>query len=200
MRSVDAPSTRAASISSSGSASRRYWVIQNTPKALTSAGRMTAQRPPIQPSLATMKSGTTPSCVGTHIVAMTKMSSASRPRNRSLAKANPASVDRSTTATATTVDTMTLLRKARQNGSVVTTVRAFSMKLPPGRSETSPLLIAAASLPPMKDHQSGKALASRTTMRKAYAAGLACARRATLAVLPLRGVRLRRVRPPGSVA
>lgn len=38
---IDQPSTRAASISSSGSGSRRYWVIQNTPKALTRLGKIT---------------------------------------------------------------------------------------------------------------------------------------------------------------
>ena len=42
VRIMDAPSTRAASMSSSGTAWRRYCVIQKTPKALVSAGMMIA--------------------------------------------------------------------------------------------------------------------------------------------------------------
>ncbi len=42
VRNEVAPSTRAASMSSSGTAWRKYWVIQNTPNALVSAGTMMA--------------------------------------------------------------------------------------------------------------------------------------------------------------
>src|SRR5690554_6771485 len=62
---IDAPSMRPASTSSSGRAWFRYWVIQNTPNAETSAGTITAPIDPAQPSFdMTMNSGTTPSCVG----------------------------------------------------------------------------------------------------------------------------------------
>ncbi len=62
VRKVDAPSMRAASISSKGSAADRYCVIQKTPNAVTIPGRMTAQRLPTSPSSRiTMYSGTTPS-------------------------------------------------------------------------------------------------------------------------------------------
>lgn len=64
-----------------------YWVIQNTPKAVTIAGTMTETSSPFHPSFdMTMKSGTTPSWAGTAIVAMTKVSSASRPLKRSFEK------------------------------------------------------------------------------------------------------------------
>src|SRR6478609_6229720 len=185
VRSVDAPSTREASMSSSGRASWRYCVIQKTPKALTALGMMTAQRLPIQPSLLmTMKSGTIPSCVGTAIVAMTKTSSPLRPRKRSLAKAKPAIAEKRTTRSETVVLTMMLLPSAFQKGTEVTTVAAFWTKWPPGMKEYGSCTIAAASLLPLtKDHQSGKAEASSTTMRKTYAAGLAWLRRMTLALI-----------------
>ena len=44
-----APSTRAASMSSDGTARARYCVIQKTPKAVTSPGTMTAVSSPVQP-------------------------------------------------------------------------------------------------------------------------------------------------------
>ncbi len=82
------PSTRAASTSSSGTASTRYCRMKNTPKAVTIDGMMAAQTLPVQPSFAiTMNSGTTPSWVGTAIVTTTKTSSGVLPRKRSLAKA-----------------------------------------------------------------------------------------------------------------
>ena len=82
------PSTRAASISSSGTASTRYCRMKNTPKAVTIDGTIAAHTLPVQPSLAiTMNSGTTPSWVGTAMVTTTNTSSAVLPRKRSLAKA-----------------------------------------------------------------------------------------------------------------
>ena len=55
-----APSIRPASTSSSGSAWAMYWVIQNTPKAVTRPGTITAPSVPVQPNAdIAMKSGTT---------------------------------------------------------------------------------------------------------------------------------------------
>ncbi len=83
-----APSMRPASISSSGRDWLMYCVIQNTPKAVTSPGTMTEPRVPVQPSCdMMMKSGTTPSCVGTAVVAITKTNRPRLPLKRSFAKA-----------------------------------------------------------------------------------------------------------------
>ena len=87
-RICEHPSIRAASISSSGTASTRYWRMKNTPNAVTSVGTMIDHVVPVQPSFdIRMNSGTMPSCVGTAMVATTPASSADRPRKRSLAKA-----------------------------------------------------------------------------------------------------------------
>jgi len=57
-----APSTRAASISSSGMTSTRYWRMKKTPNAVTSVGMMTAPSVPVQPNCRmSMKSGMMPS-------------------------------------------------------------------------------------------------------------------------------------------
>ena len=62
--------------------------MKNTPNAVTSHGMITAQTDPAHPNFAiSTNSGTTPSWVGTAIVATTKTSSGPRPRNRSFAKA-----------------------------------------------------------------------------------------------------------------
>ena len=62
--------------------------MKKTPNAVTSQGRMTAQMLPTQPSLAiTTNIGTTPSWVGTAMVATMNAIRATLPRNRSLAKA-----------------------------------------------------------------------------------------------------------------
>src|SRR5690606_39339544 len=93
VRIIDAPSTRAASISSSGSVPRRYWVIQKTPNAVTMAGTITAVSSPVQPSRAlTMNSGTTPSWQGTAIVSTTNTISGPSTWKRSTAHANTDSV------------------------------------------------------------------------------------------------------------
>lgn len=61
-----------------------YWVIQNTPNALTRPGMITAHSEPNRPALlAMMYSGTTLSCCGIVMVATTSMSSALRPQKRS---------------------------------------------------------------------------------------------------------------------
>src|SRR5690625_2303102 len=49
VRNIDAPSTRAASISSNGNAEERYCVIQNTPKGHSMAGMITACSLPTHP-------------------------------------------------------------------------------------------------------------------------------------------------------
>ena len=83
-----APSTRAASISSSGMTSTRYCRMKKTPKAVTRVGMITAPSVPVQPNcFITMKSGMMPSWVGTARVAITKTIRPSRPRKRSFANA-----------------------------------------------------------------------------------------------------------------
>ncbi len=154
VRSIEQPSTRADSISSSGRASTRYWRMKNTPKAETRAGTMTAQTDPVHPSLAIMmNSGMTPSWVGIAKVATTKTISASRPRKRSLAKAKPARVEKKTTEAVTTEETSTLLSSAFQNSTVSKTREAFSRKLPPGSSGGSRWFITSASCEPTRKDQ-----------------------------------------------
>ena len=76
-----------------------------------------------------------PSCVGTASVATTNRNRPLRPRKRSLAKANPASVENSTVDTVTVPDTTTLLPSACQNGTVSKhPPRRCARKLPPGSS------------------------------------------------------------------
>ncbi len=134
VRIMEHPSTRAASISSKGRVSSKYWVIQKTPNAVTMPGTMTAMSLPVQPSSdIRMNSGTTPSWVGTAMVAMTKTSSARRPRNRSLAKENPARVANSTTLIDVMTATTTEFHRACQNlMSELITRETLSMKLPSG--------------------------------------------------------------------
>ena len=87
VRIMDAPSTRAASMSSSGIASTRYWLMKKTPNAVTSDGRTTAAWVPVRPWLGnSMSIGTIASWVGTAMVATTKIIPALLPRKRSLAK------------------------------------------------------------------------------------------------------------------
>src|SRR5690606_31748966 len=105
-RNTDAPSTRAASMSSYGSASLRYCVIQKTPKAATRLGTIKAVRVSNQPkSLIMMNIGTVPSCIGMIIVAMTNTYRPVRARNVSVANAKPASVEKNTVAAETTTAT-----------------------------------------------------------------------------------------------
>src|SRR5689334_14677421 len=107
MRQVEHPSTRAASISSSLTADAAYWRIMNTPNPLTRNGTMTAWRVSVQPSFTMiMYSGMMPSWVGTIMVTMMISSSALRPLNFSFANAKPARVEKNTTDSVTTVDTM----------------------------------------------------------------------------------------------
>src|SRR5690606_13497362 len=167
VRIIEQPSTRAASMSSSGIAWRRSCVIQHTPNALHRPGTMTATSSPVQPSLAiTWNSGMTPSCTGTAIVAMTNTSSGPDPRNRSLAKAYPANVEKNTTEAATVVDTMSEFIVAFQKGTVSMTVAAFFRKLPPGTSGNgSRARIVESWLAMRKDHQMGNIEPSTTADR-----------------------------------
>ena len=59
-----------------------------------------------------------PSWVGTIIVTTSRVSSALRPRNRSLAKANPARVEKNTTETVIDPDTTNEFTSASANGAV----------------------------------------------------------------------------------
>ena len=79
-----------------------------------------------------MNSGMMPSWVGTASVTTMNTNSSLLPRNRSLAKANPASEENSTVVRVTVPDTMTLLASAFQNGTVSNTRAALAKKLPPG--------------------------------------------------------------------
>lgn len=112
-----------------------YCVIQNTPNALTRAGMMMAPRVPVQPiSLNRMYSGTTPSCIGTAIVAMTKTSRTLEPLNRSFAKAQPARVEKNTTDRAMSAELTIEFHSATQKftaGSLIT-FAALLKKFPPG--------------------------------------------------------------------
>ena len=83
-----------------------------------------------------MNSGTTPSWVGTAMVAMTNTSRARRPRKRSLANENPARVANSTTLIDVMTATMTEFARACQNlMSELNTRVTLSMKLGPGINE-----------------------------------------------------------------
>src|SRR6478735_2020605 len=81
-----------------------------------------------------MYSGTTPSCVGTAIVAMTNTSSRLPPLKRSFANAQPASVEKKTTESAITVELQIEFHSAVQKltASSFMTAAAFAKKLPPG--------------------------------------------------------------------
>ncbi len=116
----------------------RYCVIQNTPNAVTSAGMMTAPIVPVQPNFdIAMYSGTTPSCTGTAIVAITATSSGPDPLKRSFANAKPARVDRKTVVVAVTVDTTRELTSAFQKctDGLLMASRAFAKKFPPGHHD-----------------------------------------------------------------
>jgi len=157
---VEQPSTRAASTSSSLTAAAAYWRIRKTPKPLTRNGTMTAWRVPVQPSRTISRySGMSPSWVGTIMVRMMIDISAPAPRNRSLAKAKPARVEKNTTDRVTTDETMTELTiPYRKAASVLASSRAtLAGKFPPGVSgggicATAPLSREAM----MNDQRIGK--------------------------------------------
>src|SRR5579859_3951683 len=133
-----------------------YWVIQKTPKAVTRPGTITAPSVPVQPKAdMAMNRGTTLSWVGTHIVPMTNTSSPLWPVKRPFANANPASVEKKTTDTETTLETMKLLASALQKLtlSLSITERALAMKLPPGIHDMLVSLNVPASPLPMRNDQ-----------------------------------------------
>jgi hypothetical protein len=89
MASSRQPSTRAASINSSGRVEMNCR-IRNTPKGVARNGRISPSREPVSCMLATSTySGTKVTRPGTINVAMTRAKTARRPRNSSLAKAYP---------------------------------------------------------------------------------------------------------------
>ena len=102
-----------------------------------------------------MYSGTTPSCVGTASVATTKTSSPLLPRNRSFANAQPASVEKTTTDAAITVELKIEFHSAGQKltAGLFTTVRALAMKLPPGIHDMFGSLRVDASPEPIRNDQ-----------------------------------------------
>jgi hypothetical protein len=120
---------------SSGSAWIRYCRMKNTPNALTSDGRITAWSWSVHSSLATiMYSGMTLSCGGTIIVPITISIIAPRPRNFSLAKANPAIVDRNTTVTAEVPATIVVLKKASPRLASFQAMSRLFRRFPPNQN------------------------------------------------------------------
>ncbi len=110
VRSVEQPSTRAASMSSSGTALDDVLPHHEHAEGAGEERDVTAHRVSNQSrSTIIPHSGMRPSWVGTIIVTRTVSSSALRPLNLSLANANPASVEVTTTLTVTDDDTMTEL-------------------------------------------------------------------------------------------
>src|SRR5665647_1496025 len=81
--------------------------MKNTPNAVTSVGMMMAPTVPVQPNCRMrMNSGMMPSWVGMAMVATTNTMSALLLRNRSLANAKPASVEKVTTFSVVTFSTL----------------------------------------------------------------------------------------------
>lgn len=107
--------------------------MKKTPNAVTSPGTITAVRRPVQPrSAIRMYSGMMPSWCGTIEVAMATTRSAFRPRNRSLANANPARVEKNTTETVIEPLTMKEFTRARPKSVVSNTRAMLSKRCPPG--------------------------------------------------------------------
>ncbi|CAM5335498.1 hypothetical protein SHIRM173S_11997 [Streptomyces hirsutus] len=175
-RQLLAPSTLAASMISSGSAWIRYCRMKNTPNALTSDGKMTACSWSVQSSLATiMYSGMMLSCGGTIIVPITSSISAPRPLKRSLAKANPAIVDRTTTVSAEMPATIVVLRKASPRLASVQADSRFLNRFEPnqngGGARARRWVSREAAI---AVHTSGNSETIVNTIRIAYATGPPC--------------------------
>src|SRR5450759_2432287 len=141
--------------------------MKNTPNAVTSVGMMMAPNVPVQPNCRMrMNSGMMPSWVGMAMVATTNTMSALLPRNRSLANAKPARVEKVTTENVMTPETMTLLSIACQNGMVSNTSATFFQNCPPGSSGGQSCERTEVGLEPTtKDHQSGYAPPTRSAIR-----------------------------------
>ncbi len=175
-RQLLAPSTRAASMISSGSAWIRYCRMKNTPNALTRDGRITACNWSVQSSLATiMYSGITLSCGGTIIVPITTSISAPRPLNRSLAKAKPAIVDRKTMVSAETPATIVVLKNASPRLASFQAISSLSNRPEPNQNGGGVCarrwLSREAAI---AVHTSGNSETIVNTMRIAYAIGPPC--------------------------
>lgn len=109
--------------------------MKNVPKALTSVGRMTVCSWLDQfRSLIHRYSGTTASCGGIIIVPMVSSSSVLENRNRSLAKANPASVENSTVPTVIVPATNVVLSMAVPSPACSQAVSRFLNRFPPNHS------------------------------------------------------------------
>src|SRR5699024_449330 len=157
VRNVLAPSTRAASRSSSGMTSTRYWRMKNTPNAVTRVGMMTAPKEPVQPnSFMSMNSGMMANWVGMARVAMTKTIKSSWPRKRSFAKAYPARVENITTEVVITPETIREFPSAFQNGTVLKTSATLAQNWLPGSNGGNRSVSADLSeLPMTTDQYSG---------------------------------------------
>ena len=122
---------------------------------MTRPGTITAPSVPVQPNAdIAMNSGTTLSCVGTHMVPITNTSRPLWPTKRPFAKAKPARVAKNTTEAEMTVETITLLPSAFQKLtlSLSITARALATKLPPGiHDRLVSLSVPASPLPMRKD-------------------------------------------------
>ena len=143
--------------------------MKNTPNAVTRPGTMTACSCPAQPKSAIiMYSGMTPSSVGIAWVATTTSSSAVRPRKRSLAKANPASVENSTTDTVIVPATISEFPSASAKSVSSKTRAMFSNRCPPG-TRTGGTLPTASDVceETTNDQYTGNAEPARTAISAA---------------------------------
>lgn len=150
--------------------------MKNTPNALTSDGRITAWSWSVQSSLATiMYSGMTLSCGGTIIVPMTISIIAPRPLKRSLAKANPAIVDRKTMVSADTPATNVVLMNALPRLASFQAMSRLWKRLPPNQNGggvcASRWLSREAAI---AVHTSGNSEPMVNRARMTYAMGPAC--------------------------
>src|SRR6056297_1332595 len=144
MPKIEQPSIRAASSSSSGTEPATTWRIQNTPKAVTSDGTITARSSPTQPKLPIrMNSGISPSCCGTSMVPSTKVNSPARPRKRIFANAKPARVLKNSTEMVMAEATTKEFTSADTKGTPSSASWAFSRKFGPGMTRGGNWLMTA---------------------------------------------------------
>ncbi len=175
IRTLLAPSTRAASISSVGSACTRYWRMKKVPNAVTRLGRITVCSWFDQPRSDIHRySGTTASCGGIIIVPMVSSNSRPEKRNRSLAKANPARVENSTVLTVMVPATITELNIAVPSPAwsqadwrfLNLSLNVYKRQVSSSRWEVREAAIAV--------HTSGARETSANTVSTTYVRGPAC--------------------------
>src|SRR5579864_82109 len=119
MRHSEAPSMRAASRSSSGSAVRKYWRMMKTPKLITRYGAASPGYVLIQcQSRMVRYSGTMYVSSGRIAVARNSIKIAVSPGKRNFPKTYPATVEVATITAVETAATTRLFRKNRANGAV----------------------------------------------------------------------------------